>query len=58
MTHGLGNEIAVLAAQDRQLTQRRAAVDLDARHRLAWIELNRALGGGFDAKERLAAAAN
>lgn len=52
---GLGNQLAVLAAQDRQLALQRVKVDLAARQRLAWIDLNRALGGGFTAPDTVAA---
>lgn len=47
---GIGNQLAVLGAQDRQFAQQRVHADLEARQRLAWVDLNRALGGGFNAK--------
>ena len=46
-SHGLGNELAVLVAQDRVLSQQRLRLDLQTRQQLAWVDLNRALGGGF-----------
>lgn len=52
---GLGNQLAVLAAQDRQLAQQRIQADLATRQRLAWVDLNRALGGGFTAPAVIAA---
>lgn len=44
---GLGNKLAILAAEDRLLLQRRAAVDLDARRADLAAVLFRALGGGL-----------
>lgn len=53
--HGLGSELAVLAAQDRVLGQQRARIDLQTRQQLAWVDLNRALGGGFHTENNPAA---
>ncbi|GAB3245437.1 outer membrane factor lipoprotein domain-containing protein [Chitinimonas naiadis] len=48
---GLGNQLAVLVVEDRLLNQQRSGVELAARSRLAWIDLNRALGGGFRSQQ-------
>lgn len=50
---GLGNQLAVLAVEDRLLAQQRSGVELAARERLAWVDLNRALGGGFTARNEI-----
>ncbi len=54
---GLGNYLAVLAAQSAVLTQQRAQVDLDARAAALDVALALALGGGFRDPEQLAAGA-
>jgi NodT family efflux transporter outer membrane factor (OMF) lipoprotein len=44
---GLGTYLTVLSAETAVLTQRRAGVELKARHLLAEAALSRALGGGY-----------
>ncbi len=46
---GLTGYLTVLATESEVLAQRRAATTLKARALLLHVELNRALGGGFDA---------
>jgi len=46
---GLGNFLVVLTAQNNVLAQRRASIDLKARHLASEVALSRALGGGYDA---------
>ena len=46
---GLTGYLSVLATESEVLAQRRAATALKARALLLHVELNRALGGGFDA---------
>ncbi len=53
---GLGNYLNVLTAETSVLAQRRLAVDLVARELDAQIGLARALGGGWQAGDRTAAA--
>lgn len=48
---GIGNQLAVLVVEDRLLSQQRSGVELAARSRLAWVDLNRALGGGFSSQQ-------
>ena len=51
---GLGNYINVLTAETSVLSQRRAAVDLDARALDTQVALMRALGGGYVPAQTLA----
>jgi NodT family efflux transporter outer membrane factor (OMF) lipoprotein len=46
---GLADYLTVLSAEDRLLTERRAAIDLEARRAELAVALFRALGGGFSA---------
>jgi NodT family efflux transporter outer membrane factor (OMF) lipoprotein len=53
---GLGNLLSVLTAQSSELAQERAQVDLDARSAALGVSLALALGGGWQAPARVAAA--
>ncbi|MEJ5127577.1 efflux transporter outer membrane subunit [Comamonas sp. MYb21] len=48
---GLSNYLNVLAAQNTWLHEQQQQLDLDARSRVLDVELQRALGGGFDAND-------
>ena len=50
---GLGSLLPVLQAQTAVLTQQRAQVDLQTRHRLSEVALVRALGGGYQSEAAL-----
>ncbi len=47
---GLGNFLVVLTAEGNVIAQRRASVELKARHLAAEVALTRALGGGYRAE--------
>ncbi|MBV8464605.1 MAG: efflux transporter outer membrane subunit [Burkholderiales bacterium] len=45
--HGLSSRLLALNAEDRVLGETRQRAELAAQARLAWVDLNHALGGGF-----------
>lgn len=51
---GLLNQLDVLAVQQALLAAQQQMADLHAQRQLAWVQLNQALGGGFQARAAVA----
>jgi outer membrane protein TolC len=48
---GLVDKLAVLQAEEADLNQQAGKIDATAANRMAWANLNTALGGGFATSE-------